>query len=76
MVGRSVATAAVGLLIGLSAAVALTRILASQLFGVSALDPMTFMLVAVVLLSAAALSAWLPARRASGVDPATALRAE
>jgi putative ABC transport system permease protein len=76
MVGRSLGTAAVGLLIGLSAAVALTRILASQLFGVSALDPTTFLLVAVVLLSAAALSAWLPARRASGVDPATALRAE
>jgi ABC-type antimicrobial peptide transport system permease subunit len=76
MVSRSIRTAALGLVIGLAAAVALTRVLRSQLFGVSALDPMTFVLVAVLLLGAAALSAWLPARRASGVDPATALRAE
>ena len=76
MVGRSVLTAVIGLLIGVAAAIGLTRVLTSQLFGVSALDPMTFGLVALVLLGAAALSAWLPARRASSVDPAVALKTE
>jgi ABC-type antimicrobial peptide transport system permease subunit len=76
MVARSVATALLGLVIGVAGAVALTRILSSQLYGVSALDPTTFVLVGTVLVVTAALSSWFPARRASRVDPAIALRAE
>ena len=76
MVRRSVLTAALGLVIGMAGAVAITRILTSQLYGVDALDPLTFVLVGGVLLTAAAISSWVPARRASRVDPAIALRAE
>jgi ABC-type antimicrobial peptide transport system permease subunit len=76
MVRRSVLTALLGLAIGIAGAVAATRILTNQLYGVSALDPTTFVLVGSVLLVAATLSSWLPARRASRVDPAVALRAE
>ncbi|HSJ65182.1 MAG TPA: ABC transporter permease [Gemmatimonadaceae bacterium] len=76
MVARSIMTALLGLAIGVAGAVAVTRVLTSQLYGVSALDPVTFALVAAVLVSAAAVSSWFPARRASRVDPAVALRAE
>jgi putative ABC transport system permease protein len=76
MVGRSVMTALFGLTIGVATALAVSRILSSQLYGVSALDPTSFLIVAVVLLGAAAASSWLPARRASRVDPAIALRNE
>ena len=65
-----------GLAAGSAAAVALGRVLRSQLFGLSALDPAVLAGSALVLLSAAALAAWLPARRASSVDPMTALRTE
>ena len=65
-----------GLAAGAAGAVALGRVLRSQLFGLSALDPGVLAGSAAVLLSAAALAAWLPARRASSVDPMTALRAE
>ena len=76
MVVRSILTALVGLTIGIAGAIAVTRILSNQLYGVSALDPLTFVIVGAVLLTAAAMSSWLPARRASEVDPAIALRAE
>jgi len=65
-----------GLAVGVAAAVALGRVLRSQLFGLSALDPLVLAGAAAVLLAAAALAAWLPARRASSVDPMTALRTE
>ncbi|HTS29867.1 MAG TPA: ABC transporter permease [Bryobacteraceae bacterium] len=68
--------AAVGVAIGLGAAAAMTRIMASLLFEVSPLDSVTYSAVAVVLLAAAAAASYLPAHRASRVNPVDALRAE
>lgn len=68
--------AAAGVAIGLAAAVAVTRPMASMLFGVSPSDPPTYAIVAVSLLAVAALASYLPAARASKVDPIVALRAQ
>jgi ABC-type antimicrobial peptide transport system permease subunit len=61
---------------GLLAALGLSRVLTSLLFGVGAADPATYGLVAVTLVSAAGVASWVPARRATRVDPSEALRAE
>jgi predicted permease len=66
----------IGIVLGLGGAVALTRFMESLLFGVTSLDLQTYVLGAVVLTSAAALAAYVPARRATRVDPMQALRAE
>jgi predicted lysophospholipase L1 biosynthesis ABC-type transport system permease subunit len=63
-----------GIAVGAAASVGSARLLRSQLFGLSALDPAVLAVSVAVLLAAAALAAWLPARRASSVDPMTALR--
>jgi predicted permease len=68
--------AAVGVLLGAAAAAALTQSMKSLLFGISPLDPVTYLVVPLVLAAAAALSSYLPARRAAAVDPVEALRAE
>ena len=65
-----------GLVLGLAGAFALTRFLASQLFGVTATDPATFATVAAVILAVAALSIVAPARRAALLDPVLTLRSE
>ncbi|HET7535729.1 MAG TPA: FtsX-like permease family protein [Candidatus Didemnitutus sp.] len=65
-----------GIVLGLLGAVALTRLLASQLYGVSPHDPLILAGVALTILVVAALACWLPARRATRVDPVTTLRAE
>ena len=63
-----------GLVIGLGAAVVLVRYLDGLLWGVVPLDPVSFAVVPVVLLAVAAVACWWPARRASRIDPLTALR--
>jgi len=65
-----------GLILGGLAAAALSRSLQGFLFGVSAVDPVTYLLVGVLLAAVAGTAAWLPARRAAHVDPVVALRAE
>jgi predicted permease len=68
--------AAIGVAFGLAGAAALTRLMSSLLFQVNAIDPATFAGVSAVLGAAAAAASYLPSRRASGVDPVEALRAE
>jgi ABC-type antimicrobial peptide transport system permease subunit len=68
--------ATVGLAIGVPAALALTQLVKNQLYGVAPTDPFTLIAGTVLLFAVAALAAWLPARRATRVDPMIALRAE
>jgi len=76
LVAGGLKLAAAGGALGLALAVVATRLLGGLLFGIDALDPLTFLGVPLVLLAAALLAAWLPARRASRVDPVAALRSE
>jgi ABC-type antimicrobial peptide transport system permease subunit len=68
--------ASAGLLIGFTVAVLLTRWMSSLLYGVEALDPITYAAVGMVLLLATLLASYVPARRATTVDPSVALRSE
>jgi predicted permease len=66
----------VGVVLGLGAAAALTQSMKALLFGISPLDPLTYIAIPLVLIASAALASYLPARRAASVDPVEALRAE
>jgi predicted permease len=76
VVGRGLVLAVAGVAIGIAGALVLTRFMQGVLYGVEATDPLTFVLVALGLLGVAVLASWLPARRASRVDPAVAIRYE
>ncbi len=76
MVGKGLYLSAIGIAIGLVGAFLLTRVLASMLVEVKPTDPVTFISVAALFLVIAFLASWLPAVRAAGLDPTTALRQE
>ena len=76
VLGRGMRLAAVGVALGIAGSLSLTRLLANQLAGVTATDPVTFASSVALLLAAAILACVIPARRASRIDPIETLREE
>jgi len=76
VIWRGLSLTLVGVALGLTAALALTRVMKSLLFNVSATDPATFALIALLLVGVALIASYIPARRATKVDPLQALRHE
>ncbi len=76
VLAQGAAMAAFGLVIGLAAALALTRLMATMLFAISAADPLTYMCVVALLFAVSMAACWMPARRASRLNPVDALRYE
>jgi hypothetical protein len=76
LVGRSLLLVGIGVVCGLAAAIPLSRLMRSLLFGVAPSDAATYVAVAAALLTAAALASYLPARRSTAIDPLEALRTE
>lgn len=76
VVRRGLRLAAIGVVIGVVAALAFGRVLSGLLFGVSPLDPVTYLVMAASMLIIAALASWVPAWRAARVDPALVMRTE
>jgi ABC-type antimicrobial peptide transport system permease subunit len=76
VIGQAMAIVGISVAIGLVGAFAASRLLSSLLFGISAWDPFTFGAIVILISLVAFFAAWLPARRASQVDPIVALRTE
>jgi predicted permease len=76
VIGHGMVLTGIGLAVGTAASLGLTRLVGSLLFGISATDPSTFVAVPLLLTCVALLACWLPARRATRLDPAIALRYE
>lgn len=76
MVGQGLRLSAAGIFLGLGVALGLTRAMVSMLVNVQPTDPVTFTVMALVFFLIAAISSWLPARRAALLDPTKALREE
>lgn len=76
VLGQGLKLVVIGLVLGLASALALTRWMEALLFEVKPADPVTFGAIAILLMLVALLACWIPARRATKVDPMTALRAE
>ena len=76
ILGQGLRTIFIGVAIGIAGSLALTRAVASLLFGVTATDPLTYAAVTALLILVALLACWVPARRATRVDPLVALRYE
>jgi len=76
VVGQGMRLALLGVGIGLVAALVFGRVMRTMLFNISTLDPMTYLVIPLLLLLVTLLATWLPARRATRVDPAVVLREE
>ena len=76
VVGQGMRLALIGVALGVAAALALTRVMKNLLFEVSSTDPATFALIASLLVGVAFIASYIPARRATKVDPLIALRSE
>src|SRR5262245_9852008 len=76
VVGQGMKLVAIGVALGLAASISLTRLMSNMLFGVSAVDPPTFIIITLLLTMVALLACWILARRATKVDPMIALRCE
>jgi putative ABC transport system permease protein len=76
IIKQGMALALVGIFLGLIVSLALTRVLASQLYGVSSTDPLTFTAISLLLMFVALIACYIPALRAAKVDPMIAVRYE
>ena len=76
VIGQGLRLSAVGIALGVAGALALTRGMKTMLVGVRPTDPLTFIAIAMLFMVVAAVSSWIPARRAAGLDPNVALREE
>jgi len=76
VIGHGLRLSAIGIALGAAGALALTRGMKTMLVGVRPTDPLTFVAIAVLFMAVAAVSSWIPARRAAGLDPNVALREE
>ncbi len=76
VLARALRIVVAGLIVGLAGAAGVTRVLQTFLFGVTSTDPIVFTIVTLLLMAVGLMAAWLPARRASRIDPWAALRAE